>query len=25
MEACLKLAEVMLRRGIETEDLHFLQ
>ena len=25
MEACLKLAEVMLRRGIEAEDLHFLQ
>jgi putative aminopeptidase len=25
MEACLKLAEAMLRRGIETEDLRFLQ
>ena len=25
MEACLKLAEAMLRRGVEKKDLHFLQ
>jgi endoglucanase len=25
MEACLNLAEAMLRRGVETKDLHFLQ